>query len=61
MKLLHTVGLLLVSTLPALSNDTSAVLTIGGLEFVTNADIVMASEELFITVDEIRVVYAVPQ
>ena len=57
MRSLRVVGLLLATVLPALGNDTSAVLTTGGLEFVTNADIVMASEELFISVDEIRVVY----
>ncbi|MGV8834279.1 MAG: DUF4424 domain-containing protein [Devosia sp.] len=57
MKSLSAVGLLLAASLPALGNDTSAVLTTGGLEFVTNADIVMASEELFISAEEIRVVY----
>jgi hypothetical protein len=43
--------------LPALANDTSAVLTTGGLEFVTNDDIEMLSEELFISKEEIRVTY----
>jgi len=57
MRSLRVVGLLLATVLPALGNDTSAVLTTGGLEFVTNPDIVMASEELFISADEIRVVY----
>jgi hypothetical protein len=42
---------------PALANDTSAVLSTGGLEFITNDDIEMVSEELFISMDEIRVVY----
>ncbi|MGV8854159.1 MAG: DUF4424 domain-containing protein [Devosia sp.] len=49
--------MLLAATLPALANDTSAVLTTGGLQFVTNQDIVMASEELFISEEQIRVVY----
>lgn len=41
----------------ALANDTSAVLTTGGLEFVANGEIAMEREELFIATDEIRVVY----
>lgn len=44
-------------TLPALANDTSAVLSTGGLQFITNSDIVMESEELFISMEEIRVTY----
>jgi hypothetical protein len=56
MKLVVVAGLLLTA-LPALANDTSAVLTTGGLEFVTNEDVVMQSEELFISAEEIRVVY----
>lgn len=50
-------GALALSAMPALANDTTAVLTTGGLEFVTNLDIVMESEELFISKEEIRVVY----
>lgn len=42
---------------PTLANDTSAVLTTGGLQFVTNQDIEMVSEDLFISRDEIRVTY----
>src|SRR6218665_1743090 len=57
MKSLATLGLLLAACVPALANDTSAQLTTGGLEFITNEDIVMESEELFISKDEIRVVY----
>jgi hypothetical protein len=41
----------------AAANDTTAVLSTGGLEFVTNESIVMQSEELFISKEEIRVVY----
>lgn len=58
MKSLSALGvLLLAAATPAFANDTSAVLTTGGLDFVTNQDIVMESEELFISTDEIRVVY----
>ena len=57
MKSLTVFGVLLAASVPALANDTSAVLTTGGLEFITNQDIVMESEELFISKDEIRVVY----
>ncbi|WP_127753536.1 MULTISPECIES: DUF4424 domain-containing protein [unclassified Devosia] len=45
------------ATAPALANDTSAVIGAGGLEFVSNNSIAMASEELFISAEEIRVVY----
>jgi len=41
----------------ALGNDTAAVLRTGGLEFVTNEQIHMESEALFISASEIRVVY----
>ena len=57
MRVLGIVGLLLAMGSPALANDTSAVLTTGGLEFITNEDIVMESEELFISKEQIRVVY----
>lgn len=57
MKFLTVAGLMLAASAPALANDTSAVLTTGGLEFVANYEIVMQSEELFISQDEIRVVY----
>ena len=56
MRFLAMAGLLLAAG-PALANDTSAVLTTSGLQFVSNPDIVMESEELFISKDEIRVVY----
>lgn len=57
MKSLTACVVLLAACVPALANDTSAVLTTGGLEFITNPDIVMQSEELFISKEEIRVVY----
>ncbi len=49
--------LALAASLPASANDTTAVLTTGGLEFVVNDGVVMESEELFISKEEIRVVY----
>lgn len=57
MKSLTVFGALLAASLPAMANDTSAVLTTGGLEFITNDQIVMESEELFISKEEIRVTY----
>ena len=50
-------GVLLAMGGTAFANDTSAVLTTGGLQFVVNERVVMESEELFISRDEIRVVY----
>ncbi len=43
--------------LPVFANDTSAVLTTGGLEFVSHGEIAMESEELYISAEEIRVTY----
>lgn len=57
MRSITVMTALLLATVPALANDTSAVLTTGGLDFITNQDIVMESEELFISSEEIRVVY----
>lgn len=57
MKSLTALGLLLAASVPALANDTSAQLTTGGLEFITSQDIVMESEELFISAEQIKVVY----
>jgi hypothetical protein len=54
------VSAVLVSLLaagPALANDSTAELTTGGLVFVRNDDIQMRSEDLFISVEEIRVRY----
>ena len=56
MRLTLVAGLML-AVAPVAANDTSAVLTTGGLEFVSNQDIVMQSEELYISKEEIRVVY----
>ena len=57
MKSFAVLGLALVASLPAYANDTTVQLTTGGLEFVVNNDIEMLSEDLFISTQEIRVVY----
>lgn len=59
MKLLpvFTCALAACAAGPALANDTSAVLGTGGLDFVTNEHVQMQSEELFISKDEVRVIY----
>jgi hypothetical protein len=57
MKLFRVVALVFATASPALANDTNAVLTTGGLEFVINDSVVMESEELFISKEEIRVIY----
>lgn len=43
--------------LPVTANDTTAQLGTGGLVFVTNETIEMASEHLFVSAEEIKVVY----
>jgi hypothetical protein len=43
--------------LPAIANDTTAQLGTGGLVFVTNEDIEMASEDLSISTEQVKVVY----
>ncbi|MBD8064206.1 DUF4424 domain-containing protein [Devosia sp. PTR5] len=57
MKRVCLVAAALALVPPALANDTAAVLTTGGLEFVTHGEIAMESEDLFISTQEIRVVY----
>lgn len=56
MRSLLVAGAMLVAV-PAFANDTAVQLTTGGLEFITNQDIEMVSEELFISREEIRVIY----
>mgnify|MGYP000135608882 FL=1 len=53
----YAVTLLALLARPVCANDTAAVLTTGGLEFVSHGEIAMESEELFISREEIRVVY----
>lgn len=57
MKRVLTLAVLTTLVAPVLANDTTAVLTTGGLEFVSNGAIAMESEELFISTEEIRVTY----
>jgi len=57
MKSLTVVGLLLLATTQLSANDTTAQLGTGGLVFVTNEQITMASEDLYISPTEVRVTY----
>ena len=43
------------SAAPALANDSEAEWALGGLTLKPNADISMDKEELFLSVDEVRV------
>lgn len=57
---MHKVGLALVLgalAVPVLANDTTAQLSTGGLVFVANDKIQMASEDLYISPAEVRVAY----
>ncbi|HEV7286868.1 MAG TPA: DUF4424 family protein, partial [Kaistia sp.] len=45
------------STAPASANDSTAALSTGGLVYVLTEDIEMQSEDLFISLDEVRVRY----
>jgi Domain of unknown function (DUF4424) len=49
--------LLAAACLPARANDSTAELATGGLKFVPTPDIEMRSEDLFISLDKIRVRY----
>ncbi|WP_353646956.1 DUF4424 domain-containing protein [Mesorhizobium sp. WSM2240] len=49
---------ILMTPAPVHANDTSAVLGAGGLELTTSEDIVMASEDLYLSPSEVRVRYA---
>src|SRR5215217_8569388 len=57
MKTWWTLGLLAAFAVPAAGNDTTAQLGTGGLVFVTNEQITMASEDLYISPTEVRVTY----
>jgi Domain of unknown function (DUF4424)/YARHG domain len=46
-----------ISTFPSKANDTTAELSTGGLVFVKNPDVEMVSEDLFISTEEIRILY----
>jgi hypothetical protein len=47
----------MIGPAPAVANDTLAVLGAGGLELTTSGDIVMASEDLYLSQSQIRVRY----
>ncbi len=49
--------LICAAALPALANDTTAELATGGLIFVTNDNIEMSAEDLFISAKQVRVRY----
>lgn len=48
---------LMLLAAPARANDSTAALSTGGLVYVLNEDIEMQSEDLFISMDEVRVRY----
>ena len=52
-------GILLgvLASAPALANDTTAELASGGLEFVRNPIVEMRSEQLFVSTQQVRVIY----
>ncbi len=43
--------------LPAAANDTMATLSTGGLVFINSTEIAMESEDLYVSMDEVRVTY----
>ncbi len=49
--------LICAAALPALANDTTAELATAGLIFVTNDNIEMSAEDLFISAKQVRVRY----
>lgn len=57
MRVCLTAILALAVAAPAIGNDTMAQLGTGGLVFVTNETISIASEDLYISPDEVRVTY----
>lgn len=44
-------------TAPAVANDTMVTVGVGGLQFARNAHVRMLSEELYLSMDAVRVVY----
>lgn len=48
---------LLAGLAPALANDSTAEMGLGGLELTRSGDIEMLSEDLFLSMEEVRVVY----
>ncbi|WP_198174312.1 DUF4424 domain-containing protein [Mesorhizobium xinjiangense] len=58
LKTLAIPFILAAASWPVHANDTSAVLGAGGLELTTSEDIVMASEDLYVSPSEVRVRYS---
>src|SRR5689334_19591863 len=57
MRLIPAVLLGLLCATPAVANDSTAELATGGLAYVTTDDVEMRSEDLFISMTEVRVRY----
>lgn len=57
MRNVFWLGLIMAVAVPATANDTTAQLGTGGLVFVTNEQIVMESEDLYVSPTEVRVTY----
>ncbi|MBF0679353.1 MAG: DUF4424 domain-containing protein [Devosia sp.] len=57
MRAMGASALVLALAAPALANDTMAQLGAGGLHFITNDKIEMASEDLYVSPTEVRVAY----
>ncbi|HWV20991.1 MAG TPA: DUF4424 domain-containing protein [Devosia sp.] len=57
MRVYATAAFALMLAVPAAGNDTTAQLGAGGLVFVTNEQIKMASEDLYISPTQVRVTY----
>lgn len=58
MRVFGSAMLALALAMPAMANDTTAQLGAGGLVFVANDNIQMASEDLYVSPSEVRVTYA---
>lgn len=54
---LGMVGLTLSAIAPATANDTMSQLGTGGLIFLTSGKVAMQSEDLYVSMDEVRVAY----
>lgn len=54
---LVALAFLAIASSPAVANDTMATLGAGGLVFITNPEIEMQSEDLFLSKEEVRVTY----
>lgn len=57
MRLFSVATVLTIVAAPGWANDTTATIGVGGLEFVQNDAIRMVSEDLYLSMDAVRVVY----